>query len=113
MSERASPLSPLPAGHSGAGLTPNVHFFRPHIFKRVLLRHGYVRVTANATHLTHAAVASDDGSLMDEFTLTKPPGWRPAERSSAGTAAAAGGGARVHARLASGARRAEPGGARA
>ncbi|PSC73699.1 inactive purple acid phosphatase 27 [Micractinium conductrix] len=45
----------LVLGHSGAGLTPNVHFFRPHIFKRVLLRHGYVRVTANATHLTHAA----------------------------------------------------------
>lgn len=64
------------AGHAGAGLTPNVHFFRPRIFKTVQLRHGYLRLAANATHLQHEVVASLEGSLMDSFSLYKPADWR-------------------------------------
>lgn len=62
-------------GHAGAGLTPNIHFFRPAIFQTVQLKHGYMRVAANSTHLHHQVVASSDGSIMDELLLTKPPGW--------------------------------------
>lgn len=36
----------------------------------------YMRVEANATHMVHSVLSSYDGSLMDRFTLTKPPGWR-------------------------------------
>lgn len=35
-----------------------------------------MRVEANATHMVHSVLSSYDGSLMDRFTLTKPPGWR-------------------------------------
>ena len=38
------PPLPVPAGHAGAGLTPNIHFFRPRVFQSVQLKHGYVRV---------------------------------------------------------------------
>jgi hypothetical protein len=64
------------AGHAGAGLTPNIHFFRPRVFTKVRLQHGYMRVTANATHMRHTVLSSYDGSVMDEFQLVKPPGWR-------------------------------------
>ena len=43
----------LVVGHAGAGLTPNTHFRRPTIFQTVQLRHGYMRVRANATHMAH------------------------------------------------------------
>jgi hypothetical protein len=39
-------------------------------------RHGYARIAANATALTLTAVASDNGAILDTFTLTKPPGPR-------------------------------------
>lgn len=78
-SQNPSSSSPLthapPAGHGGAGLTPNIHFFRPRVFRRVRLQHGYLRVTANATHLRHTALSSYDGTVMDELLLVKPPGW--------------------------------------
>lgn len=66
----------LVIGHAGAGLTPNVHFLRPRIFKKVSLHHGYMVVEANATHLAHTVLSSFDGSLLDQVTLTKPAGWR-------------------------------------
>ena len=71
-----SPFPPPVAGHGGAGLTPNIHFFTPRIFETVQLKHGYMRVTANATSLRHQVFASADGAPMDDFTLHKPPGWR-------------------------------------
>ena len=43
----------LVIGHGGAGLSPNVHLRRPAIFEAVQLRHGFMRVAANATHLVH------------------------------------------------------------
>lgn len=78
------PCPSIPAGHAGAGITPNIHFFRPRIFQKVLLRHGYMRATANATHLAHTVVSSQDGGVMDELVLTKPPGWRFQPRDPAG-----------------------------
>ncbi|KAI7845277.1 hypothetical protein COHA_001120 [Chlorella ohadii] len=73
----------LVIGHAGAGLTPNIRFFRPRIFQAVHLKHGYMRVEANATHMVHQVTSSYDGSLLDEFTLTKPPGWRFQPRPAA------------------------------
>lgn len=34
-------------------LTPNVSPQRPEVFETVKLEHGYLRVTANATHMVH------------------------------------------------------------
>ncbi|KAL4439452.1 hypothetical protein ABPG77_008781 [Micractinium sp. CCAP 211/92] len=86
----------LVIGHAGAGLTPNVHLFRPRIFRDVKLRHGYLRVIANATHMQHEVVSSLDGTFMDAFTLSKPPGWgaRFAPRGAGPGALIARGGAR-------------------
>ena len=64
----------LVIGHAGAGLSPNVHLVKPAMYERVLLRHGYLRVEANATHLGMEAVASDDGTVMDELMLVKGRG---------------------------------------
>jgi hypothetical protein len=71
-------------GHAGAALTPNLRLLRPRIFETVQLRHGYVRVQANATHLRHVAVASAGGAVMDDFTLTKLPPPQPAAAPGAG-----------------------------
>ena len=45
----------LVIGHGGAATTPNIHLRRPRIYEAVELRHGYLRVAANATHLRHEA----------------------------------------------------------
>ena len=87
----AFPPACLAAGHAGAGLTPNIHFFRPRIFDTVRLQHGYVVVEANATHMSHRVLASYDGSLLDEFTLTKPAGWRSQPRDVPRATAGGGG----------------------
>lgn len=50
--------------------TPIYH--QPQVFK---LQWGYLRLSANATTLAVEAVSNADGSLMDAFTLAKPPGW--------------------------------------
>lgn len=82
-------------GHGGAGLTPNLLFKQPKEFEHVQLKHGYVIVEANATHLVHH-VKDFDGNIMDRLVLHKPPGWVFEERSMphgrrwrGGTAAAA------------------------
>lgn len=49
----------------------------------LFLCHRYMRVEANATHMVHQVLSSYDGSLLDEFTLTKPPGWRFQPRPAA------------------------------
>ncbi|PRW45579.1 Metallo-dependent phosphatase [Chlorella sorokiniana] len=86
----------LVIGHAGAGLTPNVRFFRPRIFEAVHLKHGYMRVEANGTHMVHQVLSSYDGALLDEFTLTKPLGWRfqprPASLGSAESSSRGSGG---------------------
>lgn len=61
----------LVIGHAGAVLSPNIHFRKPAIFENVQLRHGYMVVEANATHMTHRMVSSANGAVMDEFTLVK------------------------------------------
>ena len=61
----------LVIGNAGAGLSPNIHLSRPAIFEVVELRHGYLRVEANATHMRHEMVATDTGMVMDEFVLVK------------------------------------------
>ena len=70
-------ISPAPVhlviGHGGFGLSPNVHLWRPRIFKKVVLLHGYLRVEANATHMRQQSVISNTGLLMDDFTLIKGP----------------------------------------
>jgi hypothetical protein len=59
----------LVIGHAGAELSSNVHLKRPDIFETVQVRHGYLVVQANTTHLVHRAYASDNGQLMDQFTM--------------------------------------------
>lgn len=61
----------LVIGHGGFGLSPNVHLWRPRIFEKVVLLHGYLRVEANATHMRQQSVVSSTGLLMDDFTLIK------------------------------------------
>lgn len=61
----------LVIGHSGAGLTPNVHFFQPAIYRSVELRHGYVRIDANATHMAVETVASFSGQLLDRVVFLR------------------------------------------
>ena len=66
---RLSPESPRDEGNVAAFLNPTeVPHFHPIC--------SYMRVEANATHMVHQVRSSYDGSLMDEFVLTKPPGWR-------------------------------------
>lgn len=59
----------LVIGHAGAELSSNVHLKRPDIFETVQVRHGYLVVQANASHMVYKAYASNDGHLMDEFTM--------------------------------------------
>jgi len=61
----------LVIGNAGAGLSPNIHLLKPKVFEIVLLRHGYLRVEANTTHMKHEMVAADTGLIMDEFLLVK------------------------------------------
>jgi len=61
----------LVIGNAGASFSRNIHLIKPKIFETVLLRHGYLRVDANATHMKNEMVASDTGLIMDEFVLVK------------------------------------------
>jgi hypothetical protein len=55
-----------------------------------------MRVEANGTHMVHQVLSSYDGALLDEFTLTKPLGWRfqprPASLGSAESSSRGSGG---------------------
>lgn len=46
-----------------------------------------MRVEANATHLVHTVLASQDGAVMDRLALTKPATWHFAPRLLPGDAA--------------------------
>ena len=61
----------LVIGHGGAALCPNIRLFTPRLFEKVVLRHGYLRVDVNVTHMRHQVLATDTGVVMDDFTLVK------------------------------------------
>ena len=61
----------LVMGHAGAGLTPNVHLWRPKIFEKVILRHGYLRVGVDEGEMVIESVSSEDGGVMDVVTLRR------------------------------------------
>lgn len=45
------------------------------IYSAFAIQHGYLRVNASRTSLHIQAVNSLDGTLLDDYTLTKPAGW--------------------------------------
>lgn len=72
----------LVIGHAGAGLCLNTLPQRPLFWERVELTHGYMRVEANGTDMHCEVVTDVDGSVMDSFTLHKPPGWQTKDAHS-------------------------------
>lgn len=64
-------------GNAGFLLSPYQAPVKPAVFVKESMVIGWHRVTANATHFHEQALASRDGSLIDEFVLAKPAGWRP------------------------------------
>ena len=59
------------AGNAGAGLS-GTSGRRSALFAAIVSEHGYVRATANQTHLVVQARRSADGSLLDQLVLIKP-----------------------------------------
>lgn len=64
-------------GHAGYELTWISDPQPPSYFESVMLRHGYTKVVANATHFYLQSISSEDGALLDEFVLTKPANYTP------------------------------------
>jgi len=56
------------AGNAGAGLS-GVSAAWPAIFRAVILEHGFLKLSANETHLLGSARRSMDGTEMDAFAL--------------------------------------------
>jgi hypothetical protein len=51
-----------------------VHLWRPRVFKKVVLQHGYLKVEANSTHLIAEMIGtmgSQAGRAFDQFYLVK------------------------------------------
>lgn len=69
---QAAPVH-LVIGHAGCGLCLNVLDPSPAMLEVVRVEHGFMMVDANATHLHCQAMRDLDGSVMDEFSIYKPP----------------------------------------
>lgn len=66
-------------GHSGYELSFFANPYPPNYWEVIILEHGYMRCTANATSLSCEMVSSTQvGKVLDTYTFTKPAGWQPA-----------------------------------
>lgn len=66
----AAPMH-LVIGHAGAGLCYNILPDKPRFWEVVKVEHGFAKMDANMTHLAVQVILSADGSVMDEFVMTK------------------------------------------
>jgi len=62
------------AGMAGAASTTNIQTPQPPIYQMVdAEHHGYMRLNADKTTLSMEYVRTDDSTIHDKFTLTRPP----------------------------------------
>lgn len=62
-------------GNGGFEFTWFVNPVPPPYWDTFAMEHGYSRLQANGTHLSMQAVSSDNGNIIDSFTLVKPVNW--------------------------------------
>lgn len=79
----------LVIGNAGAELCWNIAPRTPDHFQVVQVMWGYMKVDANATHITCEAISDAEGAAksrtLDKFTLTKPAGWQPTKAAVTGS----------------------------
>ncbi|MEW5317631.1 MAG: hypothetical protein WDW38_008913 [Sanguina aurantia] len=65
----------LDFGNGGFEFTWFSNPFTPAYFEIVAMEHGYNKITINATNLHVTHYSTENGRIIDDFTLTKPVGW--------------------------------------